>query len=134
MSRRYFLTYSPIEHINGKLAQAVDIVRNVDDPEKVVQEGYFYGYRHLNDRCKVSHFALRKKGRNLNSKPYTQAELANRTLFTTSLGVVRQHFAIAGDKAKCEADFTRQRKYVTLFGYAVAAVRANGGQWIPDWT
>ena len=134
MSRRYFISYAPFAHVNGKLAPVAIKVKNTTDPAQLVQDGFYYGYRHYQDRCRQSHFAMRTKARNLNTHPYSASETATKQLFATSQSVVCTALRDNIKRAKCEADFIKQKKYITLRGYATAAVIANGGQWLNEWT
>lgn len=91
-----------------------------------------YGYKKKN-APEVSRFGIRYKCRDLNANPYTAAEDENRTLFRMSLDAVFTHKAIAGDWALCMDDFNAQERYLTPIGFAVAACRSNGGEWLEDW-
>ena len=122
----------PVAHLNGKLAPVAVKVVNVDDPDKVEQDGYMYGYRHRYNPTK-SCFAIRKNGRNLLTNPYTAAEQENRDLFSISLLEVQQHWYNYPDRAKCLEDFAKQDYYLTARGFAVAMTRENGGEWPAEW-
>lgn len=132
-SKRYFITYAPIAHINGKLAPAAFKVSNVPTEEDVQDLQYYYGYRKRTSGNR-SLFAIRSKPRILANNPYTGMEIANRALFTQSLEVCRDNLAIPANRALCQADYDRQTTYRTLLGYAVAAVHGNGGVWLEEWT
>lgn len=132
-SRRYYIAIAPISHINGKMAPNRVKCPNTDDPEHTHVSGFWYGYKRRSNP-EVSRFGIRDKCRDLNTNPYTAAEDENRTLFRASLVAVYDHKAVQEDWALCMADFSRQDRYTTPIGYAVAAVRANGGQWLDEWT
>lgn len=127
---RYFVTYMPIEHINGKLANTQIKVKNAASEEVKNDVAFSYGYRHKNSN--KSFFGVRQNPRYLDKNPYTESEQENRTLFALSLQVVRENFKTA-NYYLCLQDFNKQNRYITPFGFAVAAVRANGGNWLEDW-
>lgn len=130
-SRRYFLSIAPVAHINGKMAPQWQKCPNTEDPGKENQ-GFWYGFKRAADPS-VSRFGVRLVSRNLIDHPYTAAEDENRTLFTSSLFAVYDHKTIAADWALMLEDFARQTHYTTPIGYAVAACRANGGEWLQEW-
>ena len=132
MSRRYYIPMAPVAHINGKIAPAAYKAANTDDPEKTEIDGYFYGYRHK--FSKKNCFAIRKRCRDLTKKPYTTAEQENRDLFSITLLEVNIHWHNLAERALCILDFDRQTYYHTPRGFAVALVRENGGEWLPEWT
>lgn len=132
-ARRYFIGTLPVAHINGKIAPVAVKCSNTDDPEHAIEISFFYGYRHR-ATPNISRYGIRTQRRDLNTKPYTAHEDENRTLFTASLIAVYAHKKIAADWALCLADYDHQRNYATPLGYAVAAVRANGGIWLEEWT
>ena len=131
-SRRYYIAIAPISHINGKMAPNRVKCPNTDDPEHTHASGFWYGYKRA-ARPDVSRFAVRTACRDLTTHPYTDAEDENRTLFTSSLFAVYDHKTEPGDWALMLADFLSQDRYKTPIGYAVAAVRANGGEWPLEW-
>lgn len=131
-SRRYYIAVLPVAHLNGKLAPIAQKCPNTEDSEAVEVQGFWYGYRRR-ESPNISRFGIRTKCRDLNTRPYTPAEEENRILFTASLHAVYEHKALADDWALCLADFVRQRAYATPIGYAVAACRANGGEWLDEW-
>lgn len=132
-SRRYYISLLPVSHINGKLAPCRVKCPNTYDPEGEKPSGFMYGYKKKN-APEVSRYGIRDKCRDLNTNPYTAAEDENRTLFRLSLAAVYEHKKIAGDWALCIADFDKQERYKTPIGFAVAACRSNGGEWMEDWT
>lgn len=132
-SRRFYIATAPIGHINGKMAPVATICSNSDDPEHEPAVSFWYGYRHR-ATPNVSRFGIRSVRRDLATHPYTAAEDENRTLFRASLQAVYEHKKITTDWGKMLADFSAQDKYTTPIGYAVAACRANGGEWLDDWT
>lgn len=131
-SRRYYIAIAPISHINGKMAPNRVKCPNTDDPEHTHVSGFWYGYKRQ-ARPDVSRFAVRTACRDLTTHPYTTDEDENRTLFTSALFAVYDHKENAGDWALMMADYYAQDRYKTPIGYAVAAVRANGGEWLPEW-
>lgn len=131
-SRRFFISIAPLQHINGKMAPAAVKCPNTDDPEHSEVRGFWYGYRRQ-AAPDVSRFAVRTQCRDLQTHPYTTAEDENRTLFTSSLFAVYDHKEIAGDWALMLGDFSRQSRYKTPIGYAVAECRRNGGEWPQKW-
>lgn len=130
--RRYYIALAPVDHINGKMAPVRVKCPNSDDPEHLEVSGFWYGYRHQN-RPDISRFGVRTLCRDLNTHPYTASEDENRTLFTSSLFAVYDHKEVAADWDLMLADFARQDRYVSPIGYAVAACRANGGEWLKEW-
>lgn len=132
-ARRYYIAIAPVEHINGKMAPVSYKCANSADPDSEPRVSFWYGYKHKASP-NVSRYGIREKRRNLTTNPYTGEEDENRTLFRASLLAVYEHKTIAADWALMLADFRRQREYSTLIGYAVAACRSNGGEWLPEWT
>lgn len=130
-SRRYIVTKAPIDHINGKMERVAIKCKDTENPEEIIQEGFWYGYRRKISN--VNRYGIRKKGRDLLSHPYTAQELENRTLFTISLQVVNANLKEPDKRAKAQNAFLAQIEYRTLIGFCVAMVRANGGEWLPDW-
>lgn len=131
-SRRYYIAIAPVSHVNGKMAPVRVKCPNSDDPEHLEVPGFWYGYR-LSSRPDISRYGIRTMCRDLTTKPYTPAEDENRTLFTSSLFAVYDHKEVAADWALMLADFARQDRYVSPIGYAVAACRSNGGEWLENW-
>ena len=131
--RRYFICIAPVDHINGKMAPVAVKCSNTEDPEHIVAKGFWYGYRRK-AAPNISRFGIRTMRRDLEQHPYTPAEDENRTLFTASLHAVFAHRDIAADWALMIADFNKQSRYGTPIGYAVAACRSNGGNWLQEWT
>lgn len=131
-SRRYYIAMAPVEHINGKMAPVSVKCKNTTDSAAVEVAGFWYGYKHKN--CNTSHFGIRTNCRDLNTNPYTAAEIENRTLFTMALQAVNAHRDIAADWALMLADYNKQSTYITPNGFAVALCRENGGYWLDDWT
>ena len=132
-SRRYFIATSPVAHINGKMAPLYIKCPNTDNPEAVEVAGFWYGFKRQ-ARPSISRYAIRKHCRFLQTKPYTPSELTNRQTFTASLEAVHLHHEIADDWALMLQDFSKQTKYPTPIGYAVAMVRDNQGIWLPCWS
>lgn len=132
-SRRYFITSAPVAHINGKMAPGYVTCPNTDDPEKIENPGFWYGYKR-STTPDVSRYGIRHKGRDLLTHPVTIAEEENRTLFTSALFAVYDHKDIPDDWALMMYDFEHQEQYKTPIGYAVARCRENGGEWLPQWT
>lgn len=132
-SRRYYIAIAPIAHINGKMAPQRVKCPNSDDPEHLESSGFWYGYKRRT-APDVSRFGVRTLGRDLTRHPYTAAEDENRILFTASLNAVYAHKRVAADWSLMLADFNRQDRYATPIGYAVAACRSNGGQWLTEWS
>ena len=132
-SRRYYTNILPIEHINGKMAPIAVKCPNTDDPDAIKVNGFWYGYRRR-EAPTISRYGIRTICRNLNTHPYTTAESENRILFTASLNTVYANKRIAANWELCMRDFRRQILYATPLGYAIAAVRANNGEWLDEWT
>lgn len=131
-SRRFYIAIAPVAHINGKMAPQRVKCANTEDPEHTTVSGFWYGYRRQANPD-VSRFGIRTECRDLTTHPYTTAEDENRTLFTSSLFAVYDHKTIAEDWALMLNDFKAQKKYTTPIGFAVAACRSNGGEWLPEW-
>ena len=131
-SRRYYITTAPVAHINGKMAPVEIRCSNSYDPESETPVSFWYGYRR-NIAPNTSRFAIRSNRRNLTSNPYTDDEQDNRDLFTNSLNAVYTNMRIGTRKMLCVLDFNRQSKYTSLYGYAIAETRANGGVWPARW-
>lgn len=132
-SRRYYTAILPVQHINGKLAPIRVKCPNTYDPEGEKPLGFMYGYKRKK-QPHISRFGFRDSCRNLNTHPYTTSEQESRDLFTSSIVTVHEHMKIAEDWKLCLVDFNNSSGYVTPIGYAIAACRANGGQWLPEWT
>lgn len=130
-SRRYFITFIPVSHINGKMAPVRVKCPNTSDPSHTTVDGFWYGYKR--PRVDVSRYGIRTQCRNLIEHPYTPAEDENRTLFTSSLFAVYDHKIIPADWNLMLQDFNNQKRYTTPIGFAVAHCRANGGEWPVDW-
>ena len=130
-SRRYYISLAPFDHINGKMAPQRVKCPNTEDPEHTTVSGFWYGYRRPG--IDINRFAIRTQCRDLTTNPYTAAEDENRTLFTSSLFAVYDHKTVPGDWALMLKDFDRQTRYTTPIGFAVAACRSNGGEWLPEW-
>lgn len=128
---RFIVTALPIERINGKLANTAIKCPNSDKQEDVYKDGFFYGYTHRNSNRNF--FGVRHKCRNLTRNPITPSEDENRILFTLTLNTVNAALLDPIKYGKCDADFKQQREYRTLKGYAIAMVRANGGEWLERW-
>ena len=132
-SRRYFIALAPVAHINGKMAPVAVKCSNTEDPEHIVAKGFWYGYKRQASPD-VSRYGIRTMRRDLEQHPYTPAEDENRTLFTASLHAVYTHKLLPADWSLMMDDFRRQDRYTTPIGFAVAACRYNGGEWLEDWT
>lgn len=124
--RRYFVTYMPVAHLNGKLAPAADKCSNQPDTS-ISPVTFLYGYRRYDLR---SRFAFRTKARNLSVKPYSQAETANKQRFAQAIAVA---MANKSNWQYAQADFNRQRKYRTLYGFILSSIMANNNQWPQQW-
>lgn len=129
-SHRYFICILPVEHINGKIAPLATKCPDWDGEH--TNPGYMYGYRLR--RSNVNRYGIRTQSRNLQANPYTPGEIDNRSTFTAALLAVNEHQQIAADWERMLQDFDRQRDYMTPRGYAVACCRANGGEWLPEWS
>lgn len=105
---------------------------NTEDPEHTTVSGFWYGYKRQ-AQPDISRFGIRTECRDLTTHPYTAAEDENRTLFTSSLFAVYDHKTVPGDWALMLQDFDRQTRYTTPIGFAVAACRSNGGEWLTEW-
>lgn len=131
-SRRFYIAIAPIGHINGKMANGRVKCPNTDDPSHLEVAGFWYGYRRK-AQPEISRFGVRTACRDLTVHPYTAAEDENRTLFTSSLFAVYDHKTVPDDWDLMLQDFNRQTRYTTPIGFAVAACRSNGGEWLPEW-
>lgn len=129
-SRRYFVTTLPVEHINGKMASSSTRCKNTYTPEED-QTSYYYGYRR--HKKNVSRYALRSIPRDLNTKPYTAEENANKALFTASIAEVQRYRREPQAWSKCIEEFNQQNNYATPIGFAIATCRKNGGEWPSRW-
>lgn len=123
-SKRYMVTTQPVEHMNGKLSSASEIVHNEEDTNESSSNGFYYGYRKANN---ISRFAVREKARNLTTNPYTTAETATKNTFTTSVAAVATGMANADILALIKADFDKQTKYIYLRNFAIAKTIENNG-------
>lgn len=123
---------APVEHINGKMAPADYHVSNSLDPDSEPAASFWYGYRKQTSPG-VSRYAIRSKRRNLTSNPYTDDESDNRDLFRQSCNVVYSNMQNGMRRLLCTADFNRQSDYVSLYGFAIAKTRENGGVWPRRW-
>lgn len=130
-SKRYYIARLPFEHINGKLSPVRVKCPYSDKEEDIYTDGFYYGYRHKYET--KSRFAVRTRCRNLNTNPITAAEQTNNALFAQSCAVVAAALRDSRKRQLCRADYSRQSNYPTLRGYAVAQVRANGGNWLSRW-
>ena len=83
----------------------------------------------------VSRFAVRTRGRVLQSNPYTIHENHNRRTFADSCESAGWIVHTPAVWSKVVAEFNAQSKYVTPYGYCVAQIRLNGGdvpeRWLP---
>lgn len=131
-SKRYFISIIPVQHINGKMSRVCDRVHDTTTPDIDSGVSFYYGYRRQSHPS-VSRYGLREKGRNLLTHPYTSNESSNRSQFTNTLTAVNAHRLIVEDWNLMLQDYRQQHKYSTPNGYAVAMVRANGGQWLSKW-
>lgn len=132
-AKRYFISYLPVQHINGKMAPVKVKCANVPAGETPPDTSYWYGYRHKSTPT-VSRYGIRSQHRLLEEKPYTASEEENRTLFTMSLQAVNTHRQIAADWQLCRQSFLQQHDYTTQIGFAVAICRQNSGIWPDTWT
>lgn len=129
-SRRYFTTTLPVEHINGKMAPSSVKCKNTHTSDQE-NDGFYYGYKRL--KSDTSHFAIRIKSRDLNTKPYTTQENENKALFTSSIEQVQRYRREPQAWELCMQDFRLQNAYSTPIGFAIAMTRKNGGEWLPKW-
>lgn len=131
-SKRYFISIIPVQHINGKMSRVCDRVHDTTTPDIDSGVSFYYGYRRKSNPA-VSRYGLREKGRNLLAHPYSTDETMNRQLFQDSLREISTHYSIPGDWSLMLRDYQQQHQYATPRGYAVAMVRANGGEWLSRW-
>lgn len=124
-SRRYYIAIAPVEHMNGKLSQASEIVKNNPTSDSGQGVSFYYGYR-LGNRP-LSRFALREKARNLSVNPYTADETANKQYFKSCTQVVDAALQDPVKRASAEESFKRQSHYVYLRNYCIAMTQKNGG-------
>ena len=131
-TRRYYICTLPIEHINGKMDQVKNVVRNTPNPPAEPVDGFWYGYRPR--WSNVSYYGIRREPRNLTTNPYTPAELEHRGLFTTALLAVKDAWVVTSKRTKCLNEWENTRTgYATARGYAIAETYANEGVWPDRW-
>lgn len=130
-SRRYMVAAMPFEHVNGKLANTAVTCPNSAGGGAAVSGGFAYGYRR--HYSLQSRFGVRVMCRSLNDHPYTAAELAHKSLFSTSARVVKAALNAPAKRAAIEADFSRQSRLATLRGYAISRVMSNSGVLPQEW-
>lgn len=131
-AHRYYISTMPVAHINGKMAPVAVKCKDTDDPDKVENDGFWYGYR-LAKRQNISRYGIRTKSRYLGDKPYTAGEIDNRTAFTMALQTMNEHYGVAPQWEYAEQAFKAQHEYISIRGYVVARCRANNGEWPPEW-
>lgn len=124
MSRRFFHTTMPIDHVNGKMSRVSQKVANATNSEPSAN-AFYYGYR--KDGKSVSRFGLREIPRNLTANPYTTAEQGNKEEFRQSVQNAKEMFRNADYKQQLQADFEKST-YSRFFNYCLALCRQNGGQ------
>ena len=128
--KRYFVTYAPVEHVNGKMSRVSQRVSNGGGSEPS-PNAFYYGYRR--NISGKSCYGLREIPRNLNINPYTEPEQQNKQLFANSIAAAKIVNSTPSMAAKARNDFRHQSKYVYFFGFLVAKCRENGGVIPPSW-
>lgn len=124
MSRRFFHTTMPIDHVNGKMSRVSQKVANATNSEPSAN-AFYYGYR--KDGKSVSRFGLRELPRNLTANPYTTAEQGNKEEFRQSVRNAKEMYRDENYKRQLQADFEKST-YTRFFTYCLALCRQNGGQ------
>lgn len=124
MSRRFFHTTMPIDHVNGKMSRVSQKVANATNSEPSAN-AFYYGYR--KDGKSVSRFGLREIPRNLTANPYTTAEQGNKEEFRQSVRNAKEMYRDENYKRQLQADF-KKSTYTRFFNYCLAICRQNGGQ------
>ena len=124
MSRRFFHTTMPIDHVNGKMSRVSQKVANATNSEPSAN-AFYYGYR--KDGKSVSRFGLREIPRNLTANPYTTAEQGNKEEFRQSVLNAKEMFRDENYKRQLQSDFEKST-YTRFFNYCLSLCRQNGGQ------
>ena len=124
MSRRFFHTTMPIDHVNGKMSRVSQKVANATNSEPSAN-AFYYGYK-VNGKG-VSRFGLREIPRNLTANPYTTAEQGNKEEFRQSVLNAKEMNRDENYKRQLQADFEKST-YTRFFTYCLALCRQNGGQ------
>ena len=128
MSRRFFYTTLPIEHVNGKMSRAAQKVKNAQNSNPS-ESAFYYGYRHK--KSNLSRYGLREIPRNLTANPYTAAEQGNKDNFAQAVRNAKTIIATPAMKSKLLPLFERS-DYHRLYNFAVAKCRENGGEIPPE--
>lgn len=124
MSRRFFHTTFPIDHVNGKMSRVSQKVANATNSEPSVN-AFYYGYK-VNGKG-VSRFGLREIPRNLTANPYTTAEQGNKEEFAQSVQNAKEMSRNEDYKQQLQADFEKST-YTRFYNYCLAICRQNRGQ------
>ena len=124
MSRRFFHTTMPIDHVNGKMSRVSQKVANATNSEPSAN-AFYYGYK--KNGKSVSRFGLRELPRNLTANPYTTAEERNKEEFRQSVRNAKEMYSDENYKRLLQADFENST-YVHFYTYCLALCRRNGGQ------
>lgn len=132
-SRRYYITFAPVEHINGKMAPVRVRCRNVQTEEEAEQPGFYYGYQ-KRTKPNTSRYAVRTRGRVLSANPYTAKEEYNQFIFSDSIYEVN-YYKQAEPEAweRMLAEFRTQKKYQYPWNFAIAETIKNNGSFPQRW-
>lgn len=117
----------PVEHMNGKLAPASQIVHNKPDSSET-EDGFYYGYRYV-ARPDISRYALRDKARNLSVHPYTQDEERTQQAMTDAVAYAQSVLADPQRRAAAASAFRMQHRYIRLYNYIIATAITRGAPW-----
>lgn len=128
MSRRFFYTTLPIEHVNGKMSRSSQKVKNAQNSNPS-ESAFYYGYRHK--KSNLSRYGLREIPRNLTANPYTAAEQGNKEDFAQAVRNAKTIIATPMMKDKLQPLFERSN-YQRFYNFAVAKCRENGGEIPPE--
>lgn len=128
MSRRFFHTAYPVNHVNGKMSRVAAKVKNADNSDPS-GNAFYYGYRHRDSS--VSRYGFRELPRNLTVNPYTPAEQVNKDEFRQSVENAKSMARDAATRARLYNDF-KKSNYTRFYNYCLALCRANGGQIPPS--
>lgn len=128
-SKRYILTYYPIDHINGKMANRSATCKNREGGGE--NEGFFYGYRKKSNP--KSRYGVRTMSRNLTTKPYSSGELSAQNLFRTSAQNTSSVFKDLTIYNAARTEYAAQYLdvYSTLYGFIFSTIYKNNG-YIPE--
>lgn len=124
MSRRFFHTTMPIDHVNGKMSRVSQKVANATNSEPSAN-AFYYGFK--KDGKSVSRYGLRELPRNLTVNPYTIPEQVNKEEFRQSVQNAKEMYRDADYKNRLQADFEKST-YSRFYNYCLALCRQNGGQ------